>query len=336
MRTPPKLALLLVVAGLLSAPAAATRPACAEDPLPSWNDGPAKASILEFVAKVTTEGSRDFVPGAQRVATFDNDGTLWPENPIPFELAFAFDQIRLDAPKHPEWKTKQPYQAVIENDVLTLLTQDRQALVDLILATHSGMTTDEFEASVRRWIGTAKHPRFGKLYSELAYQPMLELLDYLRSSGFKTFIVSGGGIEFMRVFVEKLYGIPPEQVVGSIFKTRYELRDGAPVLAIEPEAMFFNDKAAKPVAIHQMIGRRPLAAFGNSDGDWQMLQWTTIGRAPSFGLIVHHTDAQREYAYDKSPRSSGKLVDALAEAPERGWTVVDMKKDWNKVFTFEK
>lgn len=333
---------MIVTAGLLFGwPPAALRSGMAfawdqpADPLPSWNDGPAKRSILDFVAKVTTEGSPDFVPAPQRIATFDNDGTLWPENPLPFEVAFIFDRVKRDAPRHPEWKTTQPFKSVLDNDLPGLWAQEKKGLFELVLATHAGMTIDEFEEHVREWIATAKHPRYGRLYSELAYQPMLEVLAYLRASGFKTFIVSGGGSAFMRVFVERLYGIPPEQVVGTMFKTKFELRDGIPALAIEPEAVFIDDKAGKPVGIHQVIGRRPLAAFGNSDGDWQMLQWTTIGRQPSFGLIVHHTDAQREYAYDKVTKSSGKLIEALAEAPRRGWTVVDMRKDWKKIFAFD-
>jgi phosphoserine phosphatase len=308
----------------------------ATDPLPSWNEGPAKKAILDFVAKVTRDGGPNFVPIPQRIATFDNDGTLWPENPVPFEVAFIFDRVKADAPKHPEWKEKEPFKAVLENNLPGLMAQGMKGLLELLYATHAGMTTEQFDRTASDWIATAKHPRFGRLYTGLAYQPMRELLAYLRANGFKTFIVSGGGAEFMRVFVEKMYGIPPEQVVGTMLKTKFELRDGTPMLTILPEVVFIDDKAGKPVGIHQLIGRRPLAAFGNSDGDLQMLQWTTIGRNPSFGLIVHHTDAEREYAYDKTPRSSGKLVKALEEAPRQRWTVVDMKKDWKKVFAFEK
>jgi phosphoserine phosphatase len=308
----------------------------AADPLPSWNEGPTKQSILDFVAKVTKEGGADFVPPAERIATFDNDGTLWPEDPITFEFAFAIDRIKETAASHPEWKEKQPFKAVLENDVHNLVGQGRKALIELILATHAGMTTGEFDRDVRDWISKAKHPRYHCLYTDLGYQPMLEVLAYLRANGFKTFIVSGGGTEFMRVFADKLYGIPPEQVIGTMFKTNYELRNDKPVLTILPEVSYVDDKAGKAIAIHQLIGRHPVMAFGNSDGDWEMLQYTTIGRSPSFGLIVHHTDAEREYAYDAHPKSSGKLVEALAAAPKRGWTVVDMKKDWKVIFSFEK
>jgi len=307
----------------------------AADPLPSWNDGPAKSAILAFVEKVTTEGGPDFVKPYDRIAVFDNDGTLWPENPVPFELAFAFDRVQAEAAKHPEWKTKQPFKAVFEKDYPTLVALGKPGLVELLLATHSGMTTEQFDSSVNDWIATAKHPRFKRLYSELAYQPMLEVLTLFRAKGFKTFIVSGGGAEFMRVWSEQVYGIPPEQVVGTMFKTKYVLRDDHPTLEILPEVFFVDDKGGKPVGIEQVMGRRPIACFGNSDGDWEMLQWTTIGRKLSFGLIVHHTDAEREYAYDAHPKSSGKLVEALVAAPKRGWTVVDMKQDWKRIFAFD-
>lgn len=305
----------------------------AEDPLPSWNEGASKTAILNFVARVTKKGSPDFVAPEDRIAVFDHDGTLWPEDPVPFEVAFTFDRIKMDAAKHPEWKTKQPYKAVLDNDQAALMAQGIKGVLELVTVTHSGMTTDEFTANVREWIKTAKHPRFHRPYTELAYQPMLEVLRYLRKSGFKTFIVSGGSSQFMRVFTSEVYGIPPEQVVGTLFKVKFELRDGKPVLNILPDTVFVDDKEGKPVGIQQFIGRRPVAAFGNSDGDLQMLQWTTIDRTPSFGLIVHHTDAEREYAYDAHPKSSGKLIEALKEAPERGWTVVDMKKDWKTIFT---
>lgn len=308
----------------------------AADPLPSWNEGAAKQSILHFVARVIEEGGPDFVPLAKRIATFDNDGTLWPEDPITFEFAFAIDHIKETAANHPEWKMKQPFKAVLENDLPNLVGQGKKALIELILATHTGMTTGEFNRDVRDWISKAKHPRYKCLYTDLAYQPMLEVLAYLRANGFKTFIVSGGGTEFMRVFADKMYGIPPEQVIGTMFKVEYALRDDKPVLSILPEVIHVDDKQGKPVAIEQLIGRHPIAAFGNSDGDLEMLQYTTIGRKPSFGLIVHHTDAQREYAYDAHPKSSGKLVEALKEAPRRGWTVVDMKKDWKVIFSFDK
>jgi phosphoglycolate phosphatase-like HAD superfamily hydrolase len=305
----------------------------ADDPLPSWNEGQSKKSILDFVARVTKKGSADFIPPEDRIAVFDHDGTLWPENPVPFEVAFTFDRIKMDAAKHPEWKTKQPYQAVLDNDQAALTAQGMKGVLELVTVTHSGMTTDEFTANVREWMKTAKHPRFDRPYTELAYQPMLELLRYLRKQGFKTFIVSGGTSQFMRVFTSEVYGIPPEQVVGTLFKVKFEMRSGKPVLAILPDTVFIDDKEGKPVGIQQLIGRQPLAAFGNSDGDLQMLQWTTIDRKPSFGLIVHHTDAEREYAYDAHPKSSGKLIEALKEAPERGWTVVDMKRDWKTIFS---
>jgi phosphoserine phosphatase len=305
------------------------------DPLPSWNDGKAKQSIVKFVKDVTDKSGSNFVPPAERVAVFDNDGTLWPENPLPFELAFVFDRVKAEAAKHPEWKDRQPYKAVLENDLPGLVAQGKKGLVELLLATHAGMTTDAFDKSVRDWIAAAEHPRYKRKYTDLTYQPMQEVLAYLRANGFKTFIVSGGGAEFMRVWAGKVYGVPPEQVIGTLFKTRFELRDGTPALAILPDVVHVDDKEGKPVGIHQLIGRRPVAAFGNSDGDLQMLQWTTIGRKPSFGLIVHHTDAEREYAYDAHPKSSGKLVEALEEAPRRGWTVVDMKKDWKVLYPFQ-
>jgi phosphoserine phosphatase len=302
--------------------------------LPSWNDGPARQAIVEFVTRVTDSGGPDFVRPADRIATFDNDGTLWPENPVPFEVAFIFDQIKRDAVRHTDWKDRQPYKSVLEDDLHGLIAQGRDAVAQLFMATHAGMTTEAFDQTARDWIAVAKHPRFDRRYAELAYQPMLELLDYLRAHDFKIFIVSGGGAEFMRVFAEKLYGIPPERVIGTLFKTKYEMRNGLPTLSILPELAHWDDREGKARAIHQIIGRRPIAAFGNSDGDQQMLQLTTIGRKPSFGLIVHHTDAGREYAYDSHPKSTGKLVDALAEGQSRGWTIVDMKRDWKRVFSF--
>jgi haloacid dehalogenase-like hydrolase/2'-5' RNA ligase superfamily len=304
------------------------------DPLPSWNEGPAKKSIIDFVAKVTKEGGPDFVPIAERIATFDNDGTLWCEQPIPVQLAFALDRVKALAPKHPEWKEKQPFKAVLEDDMKSVLASGEHGLLELMMVSHAGMTADEFEVIVKDWIATAKHPRFKRPYTELVYRPMLELLAYLRSNGFKTYIVSGGGIEFMRPWAEKVYGIPPEQVVGSSIKVKYELRDSRPVLARLPELDFNDDKAGKPVAIHRFIGRRPIMAFGNSDGDFEMLEWTTAAKGPRFGLIVHHTDADREYAYDRdSPL--GRLARALDEAPAHGWIVADMKRDWKLVLKRE-
>jgi phosphoserine phosphatase len=321
--------LLAALSTLLSTPLLRA----ADDPLPSWNEGAAKKAILDFVARVTKKGSPDFVAPSERIAVFDNDGTLWPEDPVPFEVAFSMDRIKANAAKHPDWATKQPYKAVLENDRAALAAHGLKGMIEIIHATHAGMTVEEFTAEVRAWMKTAKHPRFDRLYTDLAYQPMLEVLRYLRKQGFKTFIVSGGTSQFMRVFTNEIYGIPPEQVVGTLFKVQYELRDGKPRMNILPDMVFLDDKAGKPAGIQQLIGRHPVAAFGNSDGDLQMLQWTTIDRRPSFGLIVHHTDAEREYAYDAHPQSSGKLVEALQEAPERGWTVVDMKKDWKVIFT---
>jgi hypothetical protein len=305
------------------------------DPLPSWNEGPAKKAVIDFVAKVTKEGGTDFVPVAERIATFDNDGTLWCEYPIPVQLAFALDRVKTLAPKHPEWKEKQPFKAVLEDDMKSVFASGERGLLELVMASHAGMTTDEFETIVKDWIATAKHPRFKRPYTECVYQPMLEVLAYLRANGFKTYIVSGGGIEFMRPWAEKVYGIPPEQVIGSSIKTKYELRDGKPVLVRLPEIDFIDDKTGKPVGIGKFIGRRPVMAFGNSDGDYEMLQWTTIDRRPSFGLIVHHTDAEREYAYDRKA-GLARLDKGLDEAPKRGWIVVSMKTDWKRVFAFDK
>jgi len=305
------------------------------DPLPSWNDGKAKQSIVNFVAKVTREGSPDFVPVAERVATFDNDGTLWAELPMYFQAFFIFDRIKALASQHPEWKDKEPFASVLKGDVKSALAGGEHALMEMAMATHAGMTTEEFEKIVKDWIATAKHPVTKRPYTEMVYQPMLELLAYLRANGFKTFIVSGGGIEFMRPWTEKVYGIPPEQIVGSSIKTKFELRDGKPVLVRLPELNFIDDKAGKPVGIQQHIGRRPIAAFGNSDGDLQMLQWTAAGPGSRFCLYVHHTDAKREWAYDRQS-SVGRLDKGLDEAAAKGWTVVSMKDDWKRVFAFEK
>jgi phosphoserine phosphatase len=301
------------------------------DPLPSWNDGPSKKAILDFVAKVTRDGGPDFVPVAERIATFDNDGTLWCEQPIPVQLAFALDRVKSLAPKHPEWKEKQPFKAVIEDDMKSVLASGEHGLLELMMVSHAGMTTEKFEVIVKDWLATAKHPRFNRPYTELVYQPMLELLAFLRANGFKTYIVSGGGIEFMRPWAEKVYGIPPEYVVGSSIKVKYERLDSKPVLVRSPELDFNDDKSGKPVAIHRFIGRRPVTAFGNSDGDFEMLEWTTAAPGPRFGLIVHHTDADREYAYDRKA-GLGRLDKGLDEAPNRGWSVVNMKGDWKTVF----
>jgi len=306
-----------------------------DDPLPSWNDGASKQAIVQFVTTVTTKDGPRFVPSADRIAVFDNDGTLWPEKPAYFQLLFAVDRVKQLAPKHPEWKTTQPFKAVLENDMNALADSGEKGLIQLMMASHAGMTTAEFESIVRDWISTARHPRFKRPYTDLVYQPMLELLQYLRANGFKTFVVSGGGIEFMRPWAEEVYGIPPEQVVGSSIKVKYELRDGKPVLVRLPEIDFIDDKAGKPVGIHQFIGRRPIFAAGNSDGDLQMLQWTTVGGGKGFGLIVHHTDGNREWAYDRQSHV-GRLDKALDEARTRGWTVVDMKSEWKHVYLFER
>jgi hypothetical protein len=302
--------------------------------LPSWNDGPARTSIIDFVGRVTTQGGADFVPVEQRIATFDNDGTLWCEQPMYVQLAFALDRVKAMAPLHPEWKDKQPFKAVLEGDIKTVAESGERGLLELVLATHAGMTTDEFEKIVSEWLATARHPRFKRPYTETVYQPMLELLTYLRANGFKTFIVSGGGIEFMRPWSERVYGVPPEQVVGSSIKTRFEMRDSTPALFRLPELNFIDDGPGKPVGINQHIGRRPIAAFGNSDGDLEMLQWTTLSAGARFGLIVHHTDAEREYAYDRQSHI-GKLDKALDAAALNRWTVVDMKSDWKRIFAFD-
>jgi phosphoglycolate phosphatase-like HAD superfamily hydrolase len=304
------------------------------DPLPSWNDGATKQAITTFVSRVTTQGA-DFVPPDQRIATFDNDGTLWIEQPMYVQLAFVLDRVKALAPQHPEWATKQPFQAVLEGDMRALAASGEKGLVELMAATHAGMTSDEFAKIVSDWLASARDHRFKRPYTELVYQPMLELLAYLRANGFKTFIVSGGGIEFMRPWAEKTYGIPPEQVVGSSIKTRFEMRDGQPVLFRLPEINFIDDKSGKPIGINSHIGRRPIAAFGNSDGDLEMLQYTTMGSGGvRFGLIVHHTDAEREYAYDRQSHF-GKLDKALDAAAVNKWTVVDMKRDWKRVFVFQ-
>ena len=318
----------LVVAISVSARAAG-------DALPSWNDGPAKAAIVDFVARVTKEGGPDFVPAAERIATFDNDGTLWSEQPLYFQFIFMIDRVKALAPEHPEWQTEEPFHSVLAGDMKGALASGEAGLVKMGMATHAGMTTDEFDKIVTDWLATARHPTLKRPYTELVYQPMLELLAYLRANGFKTYIVSGGGIEFMRTFSEKVYGVPPEQVIGSSIKTKFELRDGKPVITRLPEIDFIDDGPGKPVGIEKFIGRRPLAAFGNSDGDLQMLQWTAAGAGPRLVLIVHHTDAEREWAYDRKS-SIGKLDKALDEATARGWTVVSMKDDWKTIYPPEK
>jgi len=318
---------LIIGLGLLAGAALA-------DPLPSWNDGPAKQAVMEFVRAVTDKSSPNYVPPDERIATFDNDGTLWAEQPMYFQFLFVLDRVKALAPKHPEWKERQPFKAVLENDMKALAASGERGLMELAIITQTGMTTGEFETVVKGWIATAKHPRFNRTFTNLVYQPMLELLTYLRESGFKTYIVSGGEADFMRPWAEKVYGIPPEQVVGSSVKLKLEMRDVHPVLMRLPEIDFVDDGPGKPVGIQKFIGRRPIAAFGNSDGDHQMLQWTAAGEGRRFMLLVHHTDAEREWAYDRqSP--VGRLDKALDEAQSRGWTVVDMKKDWKKIFPFE-
>jgi len=309
----------------------------AQDPLASWNDAPAKEAIVEFVAKVTTPGSPDFVPVPERIATFDNDGTLWCEQPLPVQAYFAFDRVKTLAPEHPEWKTQEPFASVLKGDFTTALAGGDHTILELFMATHAGMTTDQFEKIVKDWIATARHPKTSRLYTEMVYQPMLEVLAYLRANGFKTYIVSGGGIEFMRPWAESVYGIPPEQVVGSSIKTKFELRDGKPVLVRLPELNFNDDKAGKPVAINQHIGRRPIMAFGNSDGDREMLEYTQGSGGARFELLVLHDDAAREYAYGPAlglpDVKLGAFTQALYDqAQKNGWTVVSMKNDWKQVF----
>lgn len=302
------------------------------DPLPSWNDGVTKSAITGFVSRVTRDGSSDFVPVPQRIAVFDNDGTLWCEQPVYFQFAFALDQIRVLAPKHPEWKTSEPFRSLLQNDLKGVLASGEKGLLQLVAASHSGMTTDDFARSVTDWLATARHPRFNRPYDSLVYQPMLELLTYLRANGFKTFVVSGGGIDFMRPWMERIYGIPPEQVVGSSGVTTFARKpDGSTALIKQAKVEFIDDGPGKPAGIHRFIGRRPIFAFGNSDGDLQMLQWVTTGTGPRFAGLVRHTDAAREYAYDRQSKI-GKLDKALDAATANGWTVVDMKNDWKDIF----
>ena len=322
------LALLLGLAG----PATA-----AVDPLPSWHDTAPKRAIVVFVARVTQPGP-NFVPSPERIAVFDNDGTLWPENPMPFQAAFAVDEVKRRLPLEPALAANPMVKALLAGDIPTLLAgKHHDGLLQIVALTHAGMTVDEFNARVAYWMKTAHHPKFGRAYDALTYQPMQELLRYLRANGFKTFIVSGGGADFMRVWSERVYGIPPEQVVGSSGRAKFEMRDGKPVLVKTLNSLFVDDKEGKPVGIHQFIGRRPIAVFGNSDGDQAMLEYATVANPrPSFGLIVRHTDAAREYQYDLNPGSSGSLDTALKAAPDRGWTVVDMKRDWRTVFASDK
>jgi phosphoserine phosphatase len=304
------------------------------DPLPSWHEGPSKASILRFVEAVTSADKAEFVPPLDRIAVFDNDGTLWSEKPIYFQLIFALDRVKALALQHPEWQEQQPFKAVLEDDLAGFLAGGMKAILDILAATHGGDTSDEFEQIVLDWIASARHPETGRPYTEMVYQPMLELLDYLRANGFRTHIVSGGGIEFMRAWVEEVYGIPPEQVIGSSIETKFEMREGGPVLVRIPKIDFVDDNEGKPVGIHKFIGRRPILAFGNSDGDHQMLQWTTAGDGARFVGLVHHTDAEREWAYDRDSLV-GRLDKALDEAREKDWTVVDMKREWRVVYPWD-
>lgn len=325
----------IVLTLLLAAVFAGPPPSRADDPLPSWNNGAARQSILRFIDRITREDSPDFVPPSERIAVFDNDGTLWAEQPMYFQFLFVLDRIKALAPRHPEWRTQEPFASLLRGNVKSVLAGGERALGQLLMATHAGMTSEEFEKVVRDWITTAKHPKMGRLYTEMVYQPMIELLSCLRANGFETFIVSGGGIEFMRPWSERVYGIPPGQVIGSSIKTKFELRDGRPVLVRLPEINFVDDGPGKPVGIQTHIGRRPIAAFGNSDGDLQMLQWTAGGSGARFCLYVHHTDPVREWAYDRTS-GIGRLDKGLDEAMMRGWTVVDMKVDWKRVFPYER
>ena len=298
--------------------------------LPSWNDGPTKDAIVDFVARVTDPSGPDFVPAAERIATFDNDGTLWSEKPLYFQLYFAIDRVKEMASEHPEWQEQQPFKGVLEGDMEAVAAGGKAGLLELVMATHTGMTTDEFQAIAKQWLATARHPERDRPYTELVFQPMLELLEYLRAHGFKTYITSAGGVDLMRAWTEAVYSIPPEQVIGSSVKVELTERDGEPVLMRLPEIGFLDDKEGKPVAIHQFIGRRPIASFGNSDGDFQMLEWATSGDRPGLGVLIHHTDAEREWAYDRDSHV-GRLDRGLDEAAERGWILVDMKNDWSTV-----
>lgn len=314
--------------------AAAWSPVLAQEPLPSWNDTSAKTRIMDFVKATVTEGAQGYVAPADRIAVFDNDGTLWSEQPYYIQLGFVLDRVKALAPQHPEWKTKEPFKSVLDGDLKGIAKGGEKGMVELMMATHAGMTTDEFSKIATDWFASSKHPKTGKPYTEMTYLPMRELLDYLRANGFRTHIVSGGGVEFMRPVTEQLYGIPPEQVVGSTIVTEYDLVGDVPVLKRLPKIDFVDDGPGKPVGINKFIGMRPIFAAGNSDGDYEMLRWTTAGKGPSFAMLVHHTDAAREYAYDRDS-AFGKLDKALDEAERRNWLVVDMKNDWKKIFAFE-
>lgn len=310
--------------------------ALAQDPLPSWNDGPPKKAIMTFVYDVTREGSPNYVTPEERIATFDNDGTLWAEQPMYFQFLFVLDRVKALAPQHPEWKDKEPFASLLGGDTKGVLAGGEKSIAELLMVTHTGMTTAEFEQTVKDWIATAKHFGTGRPYTEMVYQPMLELLAYLRVNGFKTFIVSGGGVEFMRPWTQKVYGIPPEQVVGSSIKTKYEMRDGTPVLVRLPELNFIDDKSGKPIGINTYIGRRPIAAFGNSDGDRQMLEWTQGGYGARLMMLVYHDDAEREWAYGAQSKIGTFSESLMAQAKKSGWVVTSMKNDWKVIFPFER
>lgn len=305
------------------------------DPLPSWFEGEGKQSIINFITKTTTPESNDFIPLADRIACFDNDGTLWSEQPVYFQFLFAFDRIKELAPQHPEWETVEPFKSVIKNDMKGVMASGEKGIAEILIAVSSGISTEDYDKAVKNWIATAVHPKSGKHYNEMIYRPMLELLIYLRANGYKTFVVSGGGVDFMRVWIEETYGIPPYQVIGSSGKVKYEVIEGEPFLTKLPELNFFDEKEGKPVGIHQYIGKRPVFAAGNSDGDYEMLQWTTTAKGyPRFGMIIHHTDSDREWSYDRNSHI-GKLEKGLDDAAEYGWVIIDMKKDWKKIFPFE-
>ncbi|MGI9530922.1 HAD family hydrolase [Lutimonas sp.] len=305
------------------------------DPLPSWNDVSSKRNIITYVEAVTSRNSEDFIPVKDRIATFDNDGNLWSEQPLYFQLFFAIDRVKALAVDHPEWKNTQPFQAVLENDMAELAKQGEHGLITLVMATHAGKTTDEFDQDVKQWIKNAKHPQKNVSYDQLVYQPMLELLQYLRDNGFKTYIVSGGGVDFMRAFVTDIYGIPEEQILGSRIKTSFDYNNGAPVIHRLPELDFIDDKEGKPLNIQKIIGKKPVFSSGNSDGDLQMMQWTASNSYKSFMLYVHHTDSIREWSYDRNSHI-GKLDKGLDQARRDGWTVIDMKSDWKIIYPFEK
>lgn len=316
-------AVILVAVGVL--------PALAQEPLASWNDTTAKSRIMDFVKATVSEGGEGYVAPDDRIAVFDNDGTLWSEQPYYVQLGFALDRVKTLAPQHPEWKTKEPFKSILAGDLKGVAKSGELGLVDLVMATHSGMNTDQFSKIVEDWFTEAKNPKTGKLYTDMTYLPMHELLDYLRANGFTTYIVSGGGVEFMRPVTEKLYGIPPQQVVGSTIATQYAIVGDVPVLKRLPKIDFVDDGAGKPAGINKFIGRKPVFVAGNSDGDYEMMRWTTAAKGPGFAMIVHHTDAEREFAYDRQS-SFGKLDKALDEAQRRNWLVVDMKTDWKTVF----